>query len=164
MLCVDITSTFAPLGIGAKARMARNLMAEWLWLRATAGAKLTSESRHREQRGTHMNNLYEPDGVTEKDLETYSAGLRENAKKGVRTLLDSGAGEADVAEYMASLEPEAEDAIGPPEGPPPHRPPEGPPPHRPEKKPHPAGVQSANTGYWQGRGVTRAGAKRSKRP
>jgi hypothetical protein len=26
MLCVDITSTFAPFGIGAKARMARNLM------------------------------------------------------------------------------------------------------------------------------------------
>jgi len=102
-----------------------------------------------------MNNLYEPDGVTEKDLETYSAGLQENAKKGVRTLLDSGAGEADVAEYMASLEPEPEHAIGPPEGPPPRR---------PEKKPHPPGVQGANTGYWQGRGVTRAGAKRSKRP
>ena len=33
-----------------------------------------------------------------------------------------------------------------------------------EKKSHPAGVQGANTGYWQARGVTRAGAKRSKRP
>lgn len=28
----------------------------------------------------------------------------------------------------------------------------------------PAGVQGANVGYWQARGVTRAGAKRSKRP
>ena len=38
------------------------------------------------------------------------------------------------------------------------------PPPRIEKKSHPAGVQGANTGYWQARGVTRAGAKRSKRP
>ena len=102
-----------------------------------------------------MKNLYEPEGVTEKDLETYAASLQENAKKGVRTLLGSGAGEAEVAEYIANLEPEPEEAIGPPEGPPPRR---------IEKKPLTPGVQGANTGYWQGRGVTRAGAKRSKRP
>ena len=102
-----------------------------------------------------MKSLFEPDGVTEKELHTYVAGLQENAKKDVRTLLDSGAGEAEVAEYIVSLEPEPDDEIGPPEGQPPPR---------IEKKSHPAGVQGANTGYWQARGVTRAGAKRSKRP
>jgi hypothetical protein len=36
----------------------------------------------------------------------------------------------------------------------------------PAEKSHegPAGVQGPNVGYWQGSGVTRAGAKRSKRP
>ena len=122
-----------------------------------------------------MKSLFEPDGVTEKELHTYVAGLQENAKKDVRTLLDSGAGEAEVAEYIVSLEPEPDDEIGPPEGQPPPRmekksqpPPriekQSQPPPRIEKKSHPAGVQGANTGYWQARGVTRAGAKRSKRP
>jgi hypothetical protein len=122
-----------------------------------------------------MKNLYEPEGVTDKELETYAAGLQENAKKGVRTLLGSGAGEAEVAEYIASLEPGPDEEIGPPEGQPPPRiekksqpPPriekKSQPPPRIEKKSHPAGVQGANTGYWQARGVTRAGAKRSKRP
>jgi hypothetical protein len=102
-----------------------------------------------------MKNLIQPEGVTEKDLETYLAGLQESAKKDVRNLLDSGAGEAEIAEYVESLGPEPEDQIGPPDGQPPPR---------IEKKSHPPGVQGANTGYWQGRGVTRAGAKRSKRP
>jgi hypothetical protein len=54
---------------------------------------------------------------------------------------------------------------GPPEGqPPPRIEKKSQPPPRIEKKSHPAGVQGANTGYWQARGVTRAGAKRSKRP
>jgi len=112
-----------------------------------------------------MKNLYEPEGVTDKELETYAAGLQENAKKGVRTLLGSGAGEAEVAEYIASLEPEPDEEIGPPEGqPPPRMEKKSQPPTRIEKKSHPPGVQGANTGYWQARGVTRAGAKRSKRP
>ena len=117
-----------------------------------------------------MKNLLEPEGVTEKELQTYVASLQESAKKDVRTLLDSGAGEAEVAEYMVSLQREPDDEIGPPEGQPPPRmekkshPPEGQPPPRMEKKSHPPGVQGANTGYWQARGVTRAGAKRSKRP
>lgn len=33
-----------------------------------------------------------------------------------------------------------------------------------ERHDFPPGVQGANTGYWQAGGVTRAGAKRSKRP
>ena len=112
-----------------------------------------------------MKNLLEPDGVTEKELQTYVAGLQENAKKDVRTLLDSGAGEAEVAEYMVSLEGEPDDEIGPPEGPPPPRMEmKSQPPPRMEMKSRPPGAQGANTGYWQGRGVTRAGAKRSKRP
>ena len=102
-----------------------------------------------------MKSLIEPDGVTEKELHTYVAGLQENAKNDVRTLLDSGAVEAEVAEYIVSLERGPDDQIGPPEGQPPHQ---------IEKKSRPPGVQGANTGYWQGRGVTRAGAKRSKRP
>ena len=68
-----------------------------------------------------MKNLIEPEGVTEKELQTYVAGLLENAKKDVRTLLDSGAGEAEVAEYMVSLQREPDDEIGPPEGQPPPR-------------------------------------------
>ncbi len=121
-----------------------------------------------------------------------------------RHLLASGADEADVAEYVASLGPEPEDEIGPPEGEPALRTdrisirlpsrqsqPAGQkirPVPTEQRKAQPApplnripgrrggkladqshegsppGVQGANVGYWQAGGVTRAGAKRSKRP
>ena len=150
-----------------------------------------------------MKNLIRPEGVTEKELETYLAGLQGNAQKDVRNLLASGAGEAEIAEYIASLGPEPEDEIGPPEGQPPLRP-EGSSIHLPSRQHEPSikksrpvthgqresqpatppdriprprrgkvakenfqgppGVQGANVGYWQAGGVTRAGAKRSKRP
>ena len=68
-----------------------------------------------------MKNLIEPDGVTEHDLETYFEGLQDNAKKHVRRILDSGAGEAEIAEYITSLGPEPEDEIGAADGEPPVR-------------------------------------------
>jgi hypothetical protein len=150
-----------------------------------------------------MKNLIRPAGVSEKELETYIAGLSSNAQKGVRNMLAAGAGEAEIAEYMASLGPEPEDEIGPPEGQPPVRI-EGSSSHLPSRQHEPPikesrpvtgrqrvgqagntpdrtsrtrrgkvaeknfqgppGVQGANVGYWQAGGVTRAGAKRSKRP
>lgn len=59
------------------------------------------------------------ESVTGQELETYIAGLRRDAQEGVRHLLASGADEAEVAEYIASLRPEPEHEIGPPEGEPP---------------------------------------------
>jgi hypothetical protein len=149
-----------------------------------------------------MKKLIQPEGVTEKELETYVAGLQENAEKDVPFLRGSGAGEAEIFEYIASLGPEPEDTIGLPDGQPvrterisghvPSRqhqlsnqngraastgagttplttPPERIPSRRrgklaEESHRAPPGVQGANTGYWQAGGVTRAGAKRSKRP
>jgi hypothetical protein len=146
--------------------------------------------------------LISRDGVTDKELDTYIASQRRDAQKGVRRLLASGADEADIAEYVASLGPEPEDEIGPPEGEPapsdrisnrlpsrkrepavqksrpvtakqrksqPATPPDRiPRRHRgqlaQESHEGPPGVQGANVGYWQAGGVTRAGAKRSKRP
>lgn len=150
-----------------------------------------------------MINLIPPEGVTDKE-QTYLARLRRDARESVRHLLASGAGEADVADYIASQGPEPEDEIATPQGEPPVGQkgfPSGPPRQRPEppavQKERPAaarqarsqtsappdripkrrrgqlaaesyegppGVQGANVGYWQAGGVTRAGAKRSKRP
>ena len=133
------------------------------------------------------------------------SSLRHGAQEGVRHLLASGADEADIAEYVASLGSEPEDEIAPPEGEPALRtagmiairPPlprrvapavqrsrpvrsgqrkfqPATPSDRITRRPRaelaqeghegPPGVQGANTGYWQAGGVTRAGAKRSKRP
>jgi len=78
-------------------------------------AKVTEADLHvnnPEQKGERMKNLIEPEGVTERDLEIYSEGLQDNAKQYVRRMLDSGAGEGEIAEYMASLGPEPEDEIG----------------------------------------------------
>ena len=134
-----------------------------------------------------MQNLIPPEGVTDKELEDYLAGLPPNAQKDVLGLLASGAGKAEIVKYIASLGPEPEDELGPPEGQ-----------HEPaiqksrsvtarQSKSQPArspdrisgrrrgklgeeshevapGVQGANIGYWQAGGVTRSGAKRSKRP
>jgi hypothetical protein len=61
-------------------------------------------------------NLIPPENVTDKQLENYLASLPLNAEKDVRHLLASGAGEAEIAEYIASLGPEPEDQIEPPEG------------------------------------------------
>jgi hypothetical protein len=143
------------------------------------------------------------EGVTETELEIYLASLPRNAQKDVRHLLASGAAEAEIADYIASLEAEPEDLIGQPEGEPTIRPPgfqssalsgpqatsavqkrprggakgSGSPPGTaadrvPKRRGKlmaegyngPRGVQGANKGYWQSSGVTRVGAKRSKRP
>jgi len=148
-------------------------------------------------------NLIPPEDVADKQIETYLASLQVNAGKDVRHRLASGAEEAEIAEYMASLGPQPEVQIEPPEGEPTFRqsgsqsgspsgrqePPavqkrrrvrakqSGALPATPDKKARHSrgklgqerhegapGVQGANTGYWQAGGVTRAGAKRSKRP
>jgi hypothetical protein len=150
-----------------------------------------------------MMDVSPPQNITDKELEAYLASLRRDAQKGVRHLLASGADEADITEYIASLGPEPENEIEPPEGEPSrridrvsaplpsrqHEPPvqkkrsvaarqrgsqpatptdriPGPRRGKPAEESHerPAGVQGANVGYWQAGGVTRAGAKRSKRP
>jgi hypothetical protein len=59
------------------------------------------------------------ESVTGEELQTHIASLQRDAQEGVRHLLASGADEADVAEYIASLGPEPEHEIGPPEGEPP---------------------------------------------
>ena len=61
-------------------------------------------------------NLISRESIITNELKTYIAGLRRDAQHGVRQLLASGADEADVAEYIASLGPEPEEEIGPPEG------------------------------------------------
>lgn len=115
-----------------------------------------------------MKSLIQPEGVTEKELETYVAGLQENAQKDVKSLRGSGAGEAEIVEYIASLGSEPEDTIGPPDGQPPVRTERISSRRRSKLREEslgaPPGVQGANTGYWQAGGATRAGAKRSKRP
>lgn len=63
-----------------------------------------------------MINLIAPDGVTEEQLETFLATIRRDGRAEVRRLLLAGASEAEVAAYVASLGPEPEDAIAPPEG------------------------------------------------
>ena len=155
-------------------------------------------------KGTQMTtNLIPSEDVTDKQEENYLASLQANVGKDVRHRLASGAEEAEIAEDLASLGPEPEDQIEPPEGEPTIRhsgSPSGSPSGRQEppavqEKPRaraklpralpatadrkakrargklgqeryegPPGVQGANTGYWQAGGVTRAGAKRSKRP
>ena len=148
-----------------------------------------------------MKNLIPPESRMDTELDSYVASLGHATEKTVRHMLAAGAGEAEIAEYLADLEPEA--MIGPPESQPAVRI-EGSsikvperqddqlsqnsrpvaarqtkskptsPPNRLAKRGRgklteerhdvPPGVQGANTGYWQAGGVTRAGAKRSKRP
>jgi hypothetical protein len=150
-----------------------------------------------------MKNLLPPEGVTDKELENYTAGLPRNAQKHVLSLLGSGADKAEIVKYIASLGPEPEDELGPPEGQPAlqterssmdlplrqHEPAihksrsvtarqsKSQPARSPDRisrrrrgtlgeEGHevPPGVEGANIGYWQAGGVTRSGAKRSKRP
>jgi hypothetical protein len=150
-----------------------------------------------------MKNLIPPEGVTDKELENYLAGLPPKAQKDVLGLLASGAGKAEIVKYIASLGPEPEDELGPPQGQPALRterssmdlplrqhepaiqksrsvtarqsksqPARSPDPISRRRRGKlgqeshevPPGVQGANIGYWQAGGVTRSGAKRSKRP
>lgn len=63
-----------------------------------------------------MNNLIPTEGETDTQAEASIAGLRLAAAKKARELLAAGAPEFEVAEYLANLEPAAEDNIPPPEG------------------------------------------------
>lgn len=150
-----------------------------------------------------MNDLIPPDSRVDTELYSHGAGLGHAAEKNARHMLAAGAGEAEIAEYLADLAAEPEDMIGLPEGQLPvriepnsvkvparqdHRAnPKRPPVTSRQRKSQPPvlsnripkrrggklsedrhdvppGVQGPNTGYWQAGGVTRAGAKRSKRP
>lgn len=150
-----------------------------------------------------MNNLIPPESWTDTELDSYVASLGHAAEKTARHMLAAGAGEAEIAEYLADLAAEPEAVIGPPESLPAARiegssikvperqddrlsrnsrpaaagqsksKPTSPPNRLPkrgrgklteERHDVAPGVQGANTGYWQAGGVTRAGAKRSKRP
>lgn len=51
-----------------------------------------------------MIRLNPPDDAGEDEVEAFIASLREDARAEVRRLLLAGAGEADVAEYIASLD------------------------------------------------------------
>lgn len=51
-----------------------------------------------------MIRLNPPDGAGEEEIEAFIDSLREDAREGVRELLLAGAGEAEVAEYIGSLD------------------------------------------------------------
>jgi hypothetical protein len=52
MLCVDITSTFALFRLGAKARMARNLLGRTALVDSDGVSEAHMRIKNREQRGT----------------------------------------------------------------------------------------------------------------
>jgi hypothetical protein len=51
-----------------------------------------------------MIRLNPPDEAGEEEIEAFMASLRGDAREGVRELLLAGAGEAEVAEYIGSLD------------------------------------------------------------
>jgi hypothetical protein len=60
-----------------------------------------------------MTDLIPPEGATEEQIDAFLASLREDARKHVRERLASGASAAEIAEYIASIEPPSADAVSP---------------------------------------------------
>jgi hypothetical protein len=60
-----------------------------------------------------MVNLIPPEGATEEQLDAFVASLSKDARKHVRELLAAGTPEMEIADYIASLEPNEEDSITP---------------------------------------------------
>jgi hypothetical protein len=60
-----------------------------------------------------MTDLIPPEGATQEQIDAFLASLREDARKHVRERLASGASAAEIAEYIASLEPPSADAVSP---------------------------------------------------
>jgi hypothetical protein len=58
-----------------------------------------------------MVDLIPPEGASEKQIDEFLASVRADARKHVRELLAGGAPESEIAEYIASLEPLAPDAL-----------------------------------------------------
>jgi hypothetical protein len=58
-----------------------------------------------------MTNLIPPEGATDAQVEAFMGSLRLSARAKVREMLGAGAPEVEVAEYLASLEPDPEDSI-----------------------------------------------------
>ena len=50
-----------------------------------------------------MSSLSLPNDASEEEIEAFLAGLREEARAGVRRLMLAGAGEAEIADYLAEL-------------------------------------------------------------
>lgn len=63
-----------------------------------------------------MTSLIPPEGATDTQVEAFISSLRLAAREKVRELLAAGAPEVEIAEYMASLEPESEDSLPSAEG------------------------------------------------
>ena len=62
-----------------------------------------------------MTDLIPPEGATQEQIDAFLASLRGDARKHVRERLASGASAAEIAEYIASLEPPSADAVSPDE-------------------------------------------------
>jgi hypothetical protein len=60
-----------------------------------------------------MADLIHPEGDTQNQIDAFLASLREDARKHVRERLASGASAAEIAEYIASLDPPSADAVSP---------------------------------------------------
>jgi hypothetical protein len=60
-----------------------------------------------------MADLSPLEGATQDQMEAFLKGLQVDARKHVRERLASGASAAEVAEYIASLEPPSADAVLP---------------------------------------------------
>jgi hypothetical protein len=62
-----------------------------------------------------MTHLIPPEGATQEQVDAFLASLREDARKHVRERIASGASAAEIAEYIAILEPPSADAVSPDE-------------------------------------------------
>jgi hypothetical protein len=60
-----------------------------------------------------MTVLIPPEGATQEQVDAFLASLREDARKHVRERIASGASAAQIAEYIASLEPPSADEVSP---------------------------------------------------
>lgn len=58
-----------------------------------------------------MADLIPPEGATQEQIDAFLASLRKDAREDARARLASGASAAEVAEYIAGLEPPSADAV-----------------------------------------------------
>ncbi len=58
-----------------------------------------------------MTNLIPAEGTTDAQIDAFIASLRLEAREKVREMLAAGAPEVEIADYLASLEPEPEESV-----------------------------------------------------
>ena len=58
-----------------------------------------------------MADLIPPEGATQEQIDEFLASLRKDARKDAGARLASGASGAEVAEYVAGLEPPSADTV-----------------------------------------------------